>query len=48
LTETTSRFGELFFVFDNFRLMDKMARRWISWLNVRGEVARFDITDKVG
>src|SRR5687767_10046544 len=37
-----------FFVFDNFRLMDSGAQLEFVADRLRGEVARFDITDKEG
>jgi DNA-directed RNA polymerase subunit beta len=37
-----------FFVFDNFRLMDSGAQMEFVAERMRGEVARFDITDKAG
>jgi len=37
-----------FFVFDNFRLMDSGAQMEFVADRLRGEVARFDITDKAG
>ena len=37
-----------FFVFDNFRLMDSGAQMEFVAERLRGEVARFDITDKNG
>ena len=37
-----------FFVFDNFRLMDSGAQMEFVADRIRGEVARFDITDKNG
>jgi DNA-directed RNA polymerase subunit beta len=37
-----------FFVFDNFRLMDSGAQMEFVAERMRGEVARFDITDKSG
>ena len=37
-----------FFVFDNFRLMDSGAQMEFVAERLRGEVARFDITDKEG
>ena len=37
-----------FFVFDNFRLMDSGAQMEFVAERMRGEVARFDITDKTG
>ena len=39
--------GENFFVNDNFRLMDSGAQMEFVPERLRGEVARFDITDKV-
>ena len=37
-----------FFVFDNFRLMDSGAQMEFVSERLRGEVARFDVTDKAG
>jgi DNA-directed RNA polymerase subunit beta len=37
-----------FFVFDNFRLMDSGAQMEFVADRLRGEIARFDITDKNG
>ena len=37
-----------FFVFDNFRLMDSGAQLEFVADRLRGEIARFDITDKDG
>ena len=37
-----------FFVFDNFRLMDSGAQMEFVADRLRGEIARFDITDKAG